>query len=124
MLDDVAAKSGLRISCQKTKTMQVRKSKDNGRLEQNQLLTVGQTPIEDVNHFTYLGSVISCDGDSEQDVKCRIGKAAAVFQRMQKIWTTPTIPIKTKIQLYQAVVLPTIIYASETWKNTKRIAKN
>lgn len=36
----------------------------------------GTQQLEEVEKFTYLGSVISHDGDAE-DVKCRIGKAAA-----------------------------------------------
>lgn len=32
--------------------------------------------MEYAERFTYLGSVISNDGDAELDVNCRIGKAA------------------------------------------------
>ena len=38
--------------------------------------------IEKVDDFCYLGSNGSC----EKDVKVRIGKAAAVFGKMRKIW--------------------------------------
>ena len=35
--------------------------------------------IEMVEQFTYLGSVISKDGDFMEDVKCRIAKASKAF---------------------------------------------
>jgi len=35
--------------------------------------------VDDVDRFTYLGSILACDGDAEADVNCRIGKAASAF---------------------------------------------
>jgi len=35
--------------------------------------------VEDVNSFTYLGSVIATDGGTEQDVKVAIGKEEQLF---------------------------------------------
>ena len=35
----------------------------------------------------------------------------------------PTLSVSLKLQLYNTSVLPTAIYASETWKNTSIIAK-
>ena len=54
-------------------------------------LVAGQWEIEEVSHFMYLRSVIAVDGGSEDDVNCRIGKAAAVYQCMCKVWYTATI---------------------------------
>ena len=55
-----------------------------------------------VDRFTYLGSILACDGDAEADVNCRIGKAASVFQRMRSIWSLSVISTDTKIWLYKA----------------------
>ena len=49
---------------------------------QYQPIFVGQTSIEYVENFQYLGSYISRKGDAEIDVKARIGKVAAVFERL------------------------------------------
>ncbi len=72
--------------------------------------------LEEVEKFTYMGSVISQNSDTEVDVKCRIGKAAAVFRRMNKICYSLSISLKIKLRLFSAIVVPTAIYASETWK--------
>ena len=48
---------------------------------------------------------MSRDGDSEPDVRARIGKAASIFQRFRPIWSSTTIN-----------------YACETWKRTAMIA--
>jgi len=53
--------------------------------------------IEQVHKFTYLGSIFTDDGDLSTDVNCRLGKAAAVFQRMRSIWASSVISTSTKM---------------------------
>ena len=112
-LHDVASKVGLRISQEKTKTIQVRSSAQNVAP-----LCIDNHPVEEVESFAYLGSVITSDGGADVDVKVRIGKAAAIFRQMGRIWNTSSID-----QLYNTIVLPTALYASETWKKTAVISK-
>ena len=50
-----------------------------GEVEVLQPITVGGKNVDDVDRFTYLGSILACDGDAEADVNCRIGKAASAF---------------------------------------------
>ena len=46
-----------------------------------------------------------------------------VFRKLQKIWSLTSISLKIKLQLYNAILLPTAFYASETWKSTAAISK-
>ena len=78
-LEIEAGKVGLRISAEKTKTLQI----GGNHAECVHLLNVNHQDIEHVNRFTYLGSVLTDDGDVTNDVNCRLGKATAVFQRMR-----------------------------------------
>ena len=87
-------------------------------------ITTWQRPVEQVPHFTHLGSPLSNDGSIHTDVKCRIGKALAIFQRLKSIWTTPKIQTATKLKLYHTIVIPIAIYASEAWKFTTKITQN
>ena len=114
-LDSGSTKVGLRISCEKTKTMTI--SGDGFPL------VIGQQQVEEVTRFTYLGSNMSADGDAEVDVNSRLGKAGAIFQKMSPIWSSKTISTKLKLQLYASIVMPTALYASETWKATEKIMK-
>ncbi|KAI8502438.1 hypothetical protein Bbelb_200260 [Branchiostoma belcheri] len=82
----------------------------------------GLLAVEVVDQFTYLGSVISNSGEVEPDINCRVGKAASVFRRMNSIWSATTINLDTKLRLY-SIVLPTAIYASETWKCTAKASR-
>ena len=46
----------------------------------------------------------------------RIGKASAAMARLTKrVWENTMLTIKTKTQVYQACVLSTLLYGSESW---------
>ena len=116
-LEDTAAKVGLRISSEKTKIMEI------GQPANTNSIIVNGIPVEKVNKFTYLGSVLTSDGEVETDINTRIGKAGSVFRNLQNIWKSNTITEKLKIKLLQTIVLPTCLYASETWKMSVKSRK-
>ena len=95
-LEMEAEKIGLKISAEKTKVMQI----GGGRAPHP--ITVGQQNLDDVERFTYLGSVMTEDGGAEADVNCRVGKAASVFQCLRPIWTSCVVSTATKIWLYNS----------------------
>jgi hypothetical protein len=117
-LSDVGGCIGMRISSEKTKTMSV-----GAKTQRAQQIVVGNETIDDVERFTYLGSILATDGGSEIDAKCRIGKAAAVFRRLEKVWKSQKLDLKAKLRLYHSIVLPTVLYSCETWKVTEAISK-
>ncbi|XP_072167451.1 uncharacterized protein [Diadema setosum] len=77
-LTETAAKVGLRVSSEKTKVMSIHD-------ERPMNLQVNHQTAEEVSSFTYLGSIVSKNGDTELDIICRLGKARSVFQRLKKI---------------------------------------
>jgi len=92
-----AGKVGLRISDDKTKVMHICEEQSTNQI------TVGGRNVDDVARFTYLGSILTCDGDVEAEVNCRVGKAASVFHRMRPVWTLSVISNGTKIWLYNII---------------------
>ena len=65
---------GLKINVKKTKSIKLGISEDKQR-------TLGNQKIYQVGSFTYLGTIISKDGESSEDVKSRIAKAQGVFSQ-------------------------------------------
>lgn len=65
---------------------------------------IGQTELEYVDQFTYLGSVIYKDGDIEKDVSTRLRKAESVFRTLN-IWKSTSFRQLIKLQVYEAVML-------------------
>ena len=66
--------------------------------------------------FTYLGSTLSRVVHIDDEVNARIAKASAAFGRLcGSVWDRSGIRLDTKLKVYKAVVLPTLLYACETW---------
>ena len=111
-LYESAAKLGLKINKKKTRTM------TTNHVNKNSIQLRGED-IEDVEQFTYLGSVVSRDGGTDQDIKSRIGKAAAAFKTLRPIWTSQVISVKTKLQIFNTNVKLVLLYVCETWRINK-----
>ena len=77
-----------------------------------------------VDKFTYLGSTLSRVVHIDDEVNARIAKASAAFGRLHgSIWDRSGIRLDTKLKVYRSVVLPTLLYACETWTVYQRHAK-
>ena len=75
-----------------------------------------------VDKFTYLRSTLSRVVHIDDEVNVRIAKASAAFDRLRgSIWDRSG--IGTKLKVYRSVVLPTQLYACETWTVYQRHAK-
>ena len=73
MMDSVVSHGknyGMRINVAKTKVMRIAKQK---RLSLH--INIEGDQLDEVESFSYLGSIISSDGTSEKDIRTRIGAA-------------------------------------------------
>ncbi|KAK3775658.1 hypothetical protein RRG08_049838 [Elysia crispata] len=91
-VNQLSGSIGLRIHPGKSKMLKI-------KTEDTQAITVGGKPLEVVENFTYLGSVIDHSGGTAADVRSRVAKARAAFKTLDKIWRNRTISTKTKIRL-------------------------
>ncbi|VDO53900.1 unnamed protein product [Schistosoma margrebowiei] len=58
------------------------------KAENNNPITRDGETLENVESFTYLGSIIDEQGGSDADVKARIGKARTAFLQLKNIWNS------------------------------------
>ena len=71
------------------------------------------TPFEKI---VYLGSTLSKSAIIDDEVTLRTSRAWAAFGRLRSsIWERRGITMKTKLKVYRAVVLPSLLYGSESW---------
>ncbi|VDM03639.1 unnamed protein product [Schistocephalus solidus] len=71
---------------------------------------------QSVDTFTCLGSNLTRSTKIDDEVIRRIAKASQAFGRMQKVtWNRHVLHLSTKLKIYKAFILPTLIYGAETW---------
>ena len=74
--------------------------------------------------FIYLGSTLSCSVSIDGEVSYRIARASSAFGRLrERVWERRGISLRTKLKVYRAVVLPSLLYACETWTVYSRHAR-
>ena len=79
-------------------------------ISEDEQVTLGNEKIEQVGSFSYLGSIISKDGGSSEDVKNRIARAQGVFSQLKKVWKNRKISLQTKIRILEATVMTVDYY--------------
>jgi hypothetical protein len=66
-----------------------------------QRICIGDTVLEEVQHFKYLGSYILADSNIEKKISTRIGFAAQTFNRLPNIWKSTILQTKTKLRILE-----------------------
>ncbi|VDO75020.1 unnamed protein product [Schistosoma margrebowiei] len=79
--------------------------------------------MEDVESFTYLGSIIEEQGGSDADVKARIGKARSAFLQLKNIWNSKQLSTNIKVRTFNTNVKTVLMYGAETWRTTTTTIK-
>ena len=69
-------------------------------------------------------SSLRMDTELDREVSNSISNASASFRRLHtRVWNSHNITISTKIAVYQAVVINTLLYGSESWTTYARHIK-
>ena len=112
---------GLTISTKKTEVMH---QQAPGLPYTEPAITVNGEKLKAADKFVYLGSTLSRSANIDEEVSYRIARASAAFGRLsEKVWERRGISLQTKLQVYHAVVLPSLLYACETWTVYSRHAR-
>ena len=112
-LETFFAKTGLRINLRKTELIKINTTA-------NSPITVGGKPIKEVECFVHLGSTITNQGGTDEDVTSRIGKAKGAFIMLKKVWTSKEISTETKMRIFNSNVKSVLCYET-TGKVQRRL---
>ena len=113
----VTQRFGINISAKKSEVMYVGRGQGNVRAEDIQIR--GQT-VREVEEFTYLGSVVTADGRINQDIERRRAGARRAFGSLrQRLWSRREISLKVKMRIFNAIVLPVLLYGATAWAVTR-----
>jgi len=56
-------------------------------------------------------------------MKVRIGRASSIFGKMKRVWGNKHINLQTKLRLYEALILSTLLYSAKLWPLTVTLSK-
>ena len=80
--------------------------------------------IETVSSFQYLGSILSSDASLDNEINCRISKPAKLFSALKcKVWHNSNLSKLTKLAVFNATVIPALLYGVETWPTTAYLVR-
>ena len=106
-----SARLGLNIHRGKSKVLRVNSAS-------TEPITLEGEALEEVDEFTYLGSVVNKQGGTDADVKVRIGKARVAYLQLKNIWSAKYLTTQTKIRIFNSNVKSVLLYGAETWRTT------
>jgi hypothetical protein len=112
LVSSTAMDIGLNVNINKSKILKINSSSMNA-------VTLNGSQLEEVQSFTYLGSIVDQQGGTDADVKARIGKARVAFIQLNNIWKSRELSRNTKIRLFNSNVKSVLLYGAETWRSTK-----
>lgn len=117
ILNEAYRRAGLQVNITKTEILTI---PNNAR----QPITINDEQLKQVDHFTYLGSIISQNGTNDREITNRIHQASAAFGRLRdRVFLNRDLHLKTKVAVYQAICVSTLLYGSETWTPYRRQIK-
>ena len=124
-LEETFRRFNLTINVGKTKTMILNFQYATAVTQMEYPKTIsslGNTPVENVKKFRYLGDDIKFDEPStgDADVNLRIDLAEAKFYELGKKLMNYRIRIKTRIQILNSMVRSRLTYSCQTWNLTSR----
>ena len=93
-------------------------------MEADAQLIIRQEPLKEVTCFKYLGGCWSSYCTIDDEVNFRIGRASSAYGRLRtRVFENHGITFHTKVMVYLAIVISTLLYGSEAWTLYRRPTK-
>jgi len=108
-----AKRFGLTVSLKKTEAMHQSYPLQHSATAD---IVAGDTQLKSTDKFCYLGSYLSNTVTADCDITSRLAKAGGAFGKLQRrLWGEHDVSLSTKVAVYRAVVLTTLLYGCECW---------
>ena len=104
-------KWGLKINESKTKICIFEKRRSNSHPS----FYINGTEVETVDTFCYLGIHFYYTGNITRSIKLQVNKAWQAYFNLLALFRRINIDIKTKLNLFDTMVVPIILYGSNIW---------
>ena len=109
IVNNTSKEFGLQINAKKTKVMTIGQERKEAKIK-----CEGKT-IEQVEHFKYLGTIITETADCSKEIRARLGQGREAIKRLANIWKSRSVSLKNKISIATTLVWPVVTYGCEAW---------
>lgn len=80
------------------------------------VVTVTNASLKSRDKFCYLGSILSNSATTDDEITQCLAKASSAFGALRhKLWEEHSVSVRTKINVYKALVTTSLLYGCETW---------
>jgi hypothetical protein len=117
-VEKIGKKVGLKINETKKNVMRI-----NTNTSKMEKIEINRKELEEVNEYSYLGSIVTGGAGADEDVTSRIKEANMAFVQLYRIWKNKNIRTKTKLKMFNSNVKASLLYGCETWKVTSSITQ-
>ena len=120
-VSNTARRFGLTVSLKKSEVLYQPKPESSYTPP---VVKVYDTSLTSVDKFSYLGSTLSQNIGIDDDISMRLSRAGAASGNVtRRLWNEHGITTATKVKVYKAVVITTLLYGCETWTLSRRHIK-
>ena len=108
---EYSCKWGLKVNVKKTKVCIFEKRKTNNAQQWN----INNENLDVVDNFCYLGAKFYYNGNMNHAAKSLSEQALRAMNNLLSLFTRIPLDVKTKLSLFDTMVVPIILYSSEIW---------
>jgi hypothetical protein len=116
-VNDASKEVGLEVNTEKTKYMLLSRHQNAG---QSYAIMIVNRCFENVAKFRYLGTTITNQNLSQEEIKGRLNSGNACYHSVQNRLSSRLLSKNIKIRIYRTIILPVVLYWCETWFLTIR----
>jgi hypothetical protein len=107
-LTETGRRYGMEINVERTKVMRISRQPSPIKI------MIDQKQLDDEEHFSYLGSMITQDGRCTREIKCRIAMAKAAFNRKNTLCTSK-LDLNLRKKLAKCCIWSIALCGAEKW---------
>jgi hypothetical protein len=112
---DASKEVGLEVNSEKSKYMLMSRSQKTG---QKQGTKIANRSIEDVAKFKYLGTTLTDQNCTHEEINSRLNSGNACYHSVQNLLSSRLLSRNLKVKIYKTIILPVVLYGCETWSVT------
>jgi hypothetical protein len=114
---DASREIGLEVNSKRTKCMFMSHHQTAG---QSTCVRVANKSFESVAKFKYLGATLTDQNCIHEEIRSRLNSGNTCCHAVQNLLSSHLLSRNVKIKIYKTIILPVVLYGSETWSLTSR----